>query len=262
MAQCLSWRGLILHSSHSVDQLSKLVHQASPVSLHDRLSSWQRFFFRASAGCLWLTQAPDCASVFCSQCSTIGDLTISSCCAASTQASCFNSEYGNSSTLNQDVLLCSSAYSIIFSCVQSTTSFRSLGDSAKASCLCYSTGGDSSVTWIPNVFDGYWSACYAAFLTEDPSDAATITALASMGPLCSSVGNILEASATATITATGNASSSAALSPSISAAVAQTSILPTATARVSGTVAIAPHEVYFALVFSHRFALCSLFLQA
>lgn len=167
----------------------------------------------------------DCASQFCATCTDLGDRTFNSCCAGSSPACCFSTVFFTE-TPTPDEISCSSAYSMIYSCAESTTLFTKLGNSGQASCLCY-----SSSTWIPDVFDGFWSHCYSNFLTADPSDANTITNSIAKGAFCTGVGNLLSAAAIATTTQTARTNSTT--SSSSQAVVVSSATIPTATSTTS-----------------------------
>ncbi|RYO76021.1 hypothetical protein DL766_007696 [Monosporascus sp. MC13-8B] len=83
-------------------------------------------------------------------------------------------------------------------CALETRGFERLPLSSQAECLCYMTDR-STTTWVPDVFDGAFSSC-----SDHASTAWTNfrpSRLSAYEDLCSSVGDILVASADATTTA-------------------------------------------------------------
>jgi hypothetical protein len=149
-------------------------------------------------------------------------------------ASCFRAAYFSSAT-DSNFASCSSAFSFIYSCSAETSQFISLDYSSQASCLCYSSG-----TWVPDAFDGFYSHCYSYYSTASPN-----MTVAGNGGVCTSVGNILSATASASTTggAKGSVSSISASPSQTIPIVVATSIIATSTTTSASEAGMVGHQV-------------------
>jgi len=179
-----------------------------------------------------------CVTDFCSSCQAFGSGTaVSSCCAQTAPAPCFEAAYGagvSSSTTNANYASCVSALQIFASCSSANPGFASADNLVLAECLCY-----SSSTWIPDYYDALQSACVRWDSTADPSEVSFGNA---NNGFCTRVGNVLGVTASASTTgpaaagATPLSSSIAPLtSPTLSIAVS-TSMFPSTSSAVSTPV--------------------------
>ncbi len=144
-----------------------------------------------------LTVTAECVSGFCASCQAFGGTTFSSCCSNSKPASCFEKIYGptlGNALTDANNARCLSAFNMIESCAMKTSSFTHLPSGSQAKCLCY-----SGKAYAPNIFDHYLKGCVSWASTAELDELSGFKANAG---LCTSVGNILEA--TATVTKTGS----------------------------------------------------------
>lgn len=151
-----------------------------------------------------LTLGSACAKIVCAECTDLGQTVINNCCSQANPQQCFISRAGSGGNGNPyittaapdpNLAACSTALEYITECEAGTPGFSNLANSDEASCLCY----DSTTSWDPVAFDNPWSSCIAWAKTADSTAYAGLLSNAGM---CASVGNILNAPASAAVTST------------------------------------------------------------
>lgn len=127
---------------------------------------------------------------------------------------------------------CWSVYDIADNCAATNTAILDGSDEEQASCFCYTTSGRTT-TWVPDVFDGEASEC-ADWASTAQSD--YYSDWASLATFCSSVGDILTASTSATKTTSTPPAAQTGHSGSTTSATA-TAVTVTVTPSATGTSA-------------------------
>jgi hypothetical protein len=122
-----------------------------------------------------------CAVTLCSICTSLGVTpSIEPCCAAPTPLVCFSDYVAGSSityttplgptgttltSYDPGVAACGGVLSISSTCAAATPDFAQLEFSSQYSCLCFTSG-----TFVPQIFDGFWSTCLAFESTNAPEE--------------------------------------------------------------------------------------------
>ncbi|KAE9368785.1 hypothetical protein N431DRAFT_547684 [Stipitochalara longipes BDJ] len=126
---------------------------------------------------------------------------------------------------------CSIIPSIFDFCESASPGFSAFSPASKAPCLCYSFSS-TSTAWVPEYFDGVILTCAEYVKTKDPTD---YTVYQAMENFCTSVGDVLATTTTATAAQTTAQSTTTAPS---TATTAQETAQPTDTGPITAAAAM------------------------
>ncbi|KAH8681455.1 hypothetical protein BX600DRAFT_429390 [Xylariales sp. PMI_506] len=133
---------------------------------------------------------------------------------------------------------CSTVLSILSFCADGDTAFLELPIQTQAECYCYLSDTIAhTITWAPDLFDGYGSQCAQWAKTADPTD---YSALAVYGTVCSALGDFLETTDAGGVTTTKGSASKTSGGAGGLLGTSTTGKITSTTAKSTATVTVSP----------------------